>query len=213
MDTATIYGAALAIAAAGAMARTILVALGWGRMLYRRSDFKVLRFGAIEAFNFPEPLLLGVAAFALFSVPAPSQVGTLQVFAAVGGAGLVTAGWIIIVAAFAAWPGMFAGHAIPKGHRLLTEGILGVVRHPAYAGAILVWAGLGIAHRSPLVCALTLVYVLPCYLLYIRSEEAMMRQEFGPAYDIYRQDVPMLWPRLWRPRGGRRPLGEDGRTT
>jgi len=202
MSTIDIQAAAGAVATAGAVARTVLVTLGWARTFHRRSSLKVVRFGAIEALNLPEPLLLGIAGIVLWRVAAPTHVGGVDAAAAVGGAGLVIAGWIFIAAGFAAWPGIFAGHAIPEGHRLITDGILGVVRHPAYAGAVLIWSGLGIAYLHPMVCALTALYVVPCYLLYIRSEEKMMRSEFGQAYDAYRKDVPMLWPRLWRGRGG-----------
>jgi protein-S-isoprenylcysteine O-methyltransferase Ste14 len=202
LSTVEIHAAALAAASAGAMARTVLVSLGWGRTFLGRRQLKILRFGAVEAFNLPEPLLLGACSFLLWRLPVPAGVAAVDAAAAIGGAGLVGAGWVLILAGFAAWPGMFAGHAIPEGHRLLTSGILHVVRHPSYAGAILIWAGLGIAYLHPVVCALTLVYVVPCYLLYIRSEEKMMQQEFGQAYEEYRKEVPMLWPRLWRGRGG-----------
>jgi protein-S-isoprenylcysteine O-methyltransferase Ste14 len=39
------------------------------------------------------------------------------------------------------------------------------------------------------------LYVLPAYLLYMRSEEAMMLNSFGAQYSRYRREVPMLVPR------------------
>jgi protein-S-isoprenylcysteine O-methyltransferase Ste14 len=44
--------------------------------------------------------------------------------------------------------------------------------------------------------AFTLVYVLPVYLLYIRSEETMMVARMGEPYRTYRESVPALLPRI-----------------
>jgi protein-S-isoprenylcysteine O-methyltransferase Ste14 len=41
--------------------------------------------------------------------------------------------------------------------------------------------------------------VIPVYLLYMRSEEAMMLESFGAEYSRYRREVPMLLPRPRRP--------------
>jgi protein-S-isoprenylcysteine O-methyltransferase Ste14 len=41
--------------------------------------------------------------------------------------------------------------------------------------------------------------VVPAYLLYIRSEEAMMIESFGDEYRRYRDTVPMLVPRRRAP--------------
>jgi protein-S-isoprenylcysteine O-methyltransferase Ste14 len=70
------------------------------------------------------------------------------------------------------------------------------VRHPVYLGALLIWGGLTLCFLSPIAAAITAVYVIPAYLLYIRSEEAMMLDSFGDQYAGYRQQVPMLLPRL-----------------
>jgi len=49
---------------------------------------------------------------------------------------------------------------------------------------------------SYVVAAITALYVIPAYLLYIRSEERMMVDTFGDQYARYRGEVPMLLPRL-----------------
>jgi protein-S-isoprenylcysteine O-methyltransferase Ste14 len=43
---------------------------------------------------------------------------------------------------------------------------------------------------------LTAFYVVPAYLAYIRSEESMMREEFGDSYREYCRDVRGLIPRV-----------------
>jgi protein-S-isoprenylcysteine O-methyltransferase Ste14 len=83
---------------------------------------------------------------------------------------------------------------LQEGQQLVTGGAYGLVRHPAYLGAMLVWLGLAVALLSPIVLTVTVVYVAPMYLLYITSEEKMMRDEFGAAYARYCRDVPMLLP-------------------
>src|SRR5437667_56865 len=88
---------------------------------------------------------------------------------------------------------------VPCAFGRATGGAYGVVRHPAYLGAVLIWAGLSLCFLSAVGAAITVFYVVPVYLLYIRSEEAMMLECFGEEYRSYRRQVPMLLPR-WRGR-------------
>ncbi len=80
---------------------------------------------------------------------------------------------------------------------LVTNGIYAWIRHPQYTGFMLVtlgmifeWATLPLLIMWPL---LALIY----YRL-ARKEEIDMRQEFGPAYDAYRERTGMFLPRLWK---------------
>jgi protein-S-isoprenylcysteine O-methyltransferase Ste14 len=59
----------------------------------------------------------------------------------------------------------------------------------------MIWCGLGVAFLSVAAAAITVLYVIPAYLLYMRSEEAMMLESFGEQYRRYRSRVPMLVPR------------------
>ena len=70
-----------------------------------------------------------------------------------------------------------------------------IVYRQSSPAALLIWCGLSVCFLSPEAAAVTFVYVVPSYLLYIRSEEAMMLDSFGDAYRRYRQFVPMLLPR------------------
>jgi protein-S-isoprenylcysteine O-methyltransferase Ste14 len=74
--------------------------------------------------------------------------------------------------------------AIQKGHTLVTTGIFGVVRNPSYLGMLLLMLGWGLAFRSwvgVLIAALALVPLVGR----IRSEEALLRSQFGSEYDSY----------------------------
>jgi len=85
------------------------------------------------------------------------------------------------------------------------------MRHPLYAGTLLVALGLGVAAGPP-GAALALGAFVPFFLLYYlpykdRIEGARLERRFGEAYAVWRRDVPALWPRGAAFRGG----GDDAR--
>jgi protein-S-isoprenylcysteine O-methyltransferase Ste14 len=125
--------------------------------------------------------------------PSAAQLAT-----AVTGALVMLAAWDLLAWAFLSWRALFAGHGILAGHQLATQGAYGFVRHPVYLAAFLVWLALAIAFRSTGTLVITALFVIPVYLLYMRSEEEMMTETFGDAYRDYRRRVPMLVPRLGR---------------
>ena len=79
-----------------------------------------------------------------------------------------------------------------------STGAYGWIRHPVYLGALLIWLGFGVGSATWWIVALTVAYVLPAYVVYMRDEEAMLEQAFGEEYRRYRSSVPMLVPRLAR---------------
>jgi len=88
-------------------------------------------------------------------------------------------------------PGWNPDHKEP----MRLSGLYCLVRHPIYFFSLpLIWL-------SPVVTVngLTIAILFTLYF-YIgaKHEETGLRQEFGPAYDAYRQRVPMLIPRLRR---------------
>ncbi len=74
--------------------------------------------------------------------------------------------------------------AIQPGHTLVTTGIFGVVRNPSYLGALVFALGWGLAFRSGLGVLLALLFLLPL-IARIRSEERLLRTQFGTEYDAY----------------------------
>jgi protein-S-isoprenylcysteine O-methyltransferase Ste14 len=100
------------------------------------------------------------------------------------------------------WPVFVLGRrfsglvAIQQGHRLVTTGIYGVIRHPSYLGLLVNAAGWALAFRSGaglLLVALT----LPVVLARISAEERLLRAQFGSAYDAYRDRTARLIPGLY----------------
>lgn len=187
------------IAAVGAMARFPAVAYAWVRTFLARRRFASFRFGWVEFLTKFESLIMLVAAYLLFrTIGSTASPTPAQILIATLGAAFVLVGWAFQIWAFLSWTSLFAGHGVLDDQRLLTHGAYAVVRHPAYLGICFVWLGLAVAFVSPAVFAITVVYAIPIYVLYLRAEESMMLEAFGDEYREYCRSVPMLIPRLGR---------------
>jgi protein-S-isoprenylcysteine O-methyltransferase Ste14 len=86
--------------------------------------------------------------------------------------------------------------AIQPGHKLVTEGIYGVIRHPGYLGLLVNSLGWGLAFRSG-VGVLLMVALLPPLIARIRAEEALLRAQFGDEYEAYRRRTSRLIPGVY----------------
>jgi protein-S-isoprenylcysteine O-methyltransferase Ste14 len=88
------------------------------------------------------------------------------------------------------WPVCVLGNrfsglvAIQPGHTLLTAGIYSVIRHPSYLGLLVNALGWGLAFRS-WAGVLLAALLVPLLLARIRSEEELLRSQFGAEYDAY----------------------------
>jgi protein-S-isoprenylcysteine O-methyltransferase Ste14 len=86
--------------------------------------------------------------------------------------------------------------AIQPGHELVTDGLYGTIRHPSYLGLIIMGFGWVLTFRSgPGVILAGLV--IPPILTRIRSEEALLRSQFGEQYDSYRARTWRLIPGVY----------------
>lgn len=191
----TLYEVGITVAGGGALVRVGAVVVGAVRSIRARRSFVEYHVGWIELVTWIEPPLLGALALVLLLNPVRSPSVTEAVFAAVGGA-IVAYGINVLLWAALSWRQLFVGHGVLEGQQLMSQGAYGFVRHPAYLACLLVWTGLSVAFLSPIVAAVTGVYVLPVYVAYLRAEERMMEAHFGEAYDRYRAAVPMLVPRI-----------------
>jgi protein-S-isoprenylcysteine O-methyltransferase Ste14 len=77
-----------------------------------------------------------------------------------------------------------AGH-LEKSREVTTSGPYQFTRHPLYLGSSVMGLGVGIASRSLIVSLLMIVYMGATIAAAIRTEEALLRQQFGDAYDAY----------------------------
>jgi protein-S-isoprenylcysteine O-methyltransferase Ste14 len=82
-----------------------------------------------------------------------------------------------------------------KDEQLVTFGPYSRCRHPLYALSILGGLGVGLATRSLLITAATLLVMSVLHLRAIRAEERFLLERHGEKFKDYCRDVPMLWPR------------------
>lgn len=84
---------------------------------------------------------------------------------------------------------------IQDGHRLVQDGLYGVVRHPIYLGLLLNLAGVSMVFRSWLV--IPVVLMASGFLIWrIRQEELLLQRQFGTEFDAYRRRTGLLLPYL-----------------
>lgn len=108
----------------------------------------------------------------------------------------------VVGGALRLWPVFVLGHrfsglvAIQPEHKLVTEGIYGVIRHPSYLGLLVNSLGWGLAFRSGVGVLLTVV-LLPLLVARIRAEEALLRAHFGDEYEAYRVRTSRLIPGVY----------------
>ena len=65
-----------------------------------------------------------------------------------------------------------------------------------YLGILLLWFGIALAFQHAILLLVAVGYVVPVFLLYIRSEDRMMAAEFGAEFEAYRRRVGSLLPRI-----------------
>jgi protein-S-isoprenylcysteine O-methyltransferase Ste14 len=102
---------------------------------------------------------------------------------------LILAGFIII---YQAWKVLYTAQLTG---RLATTGLYGFVRHPQYAGFIIIMTGFFFMWPTILTLVMFPVLVI-VYTRLARQEERLVRNEFGTAYDNYAQKVPAFLPRF-----------------
>lgn len=86
--------------------------------------------------------------------------------------------------------------AIQPGHRLVTTGPYTFVRNPSYTGLLINTLGWSLAFRSVLGVALTALTLVPL-IARMRSEEALLRSQFGKEFDDYAARTKRLIPWLY----------------
>jgi protein-S-isoprenylcysteine O-methyltransferase Ste14 len=100
------------------------------------------------------------------------------------------------------WPVFVLGRlfsglvAIQPGHTLIMSGIYRVVRNPSYLGLLINSVGWALAFRSSVGLLLTAL-LLPPLISRIHSEEALLRSQFGDAYDAYCRRTSRLIPGIY----------------
>jgi protein-S-isoprenylcysteine O-methyltransferase Ste14 len=105
-----------------------------------------------------------------------------------------------------------AGH-LEKSREVTRSGPYRWFRHPLYVGSALMGIGVAIAANSPIAAAAIALYLTVTMTAAIRTEEAFLRERFGPEYDDYCRgacpapDRPFSLARVLRNREYRAVLG------
>jgi protein-S-isoprenylcysteine O-methyltransferase Ste14 len=108
---------------------------------------------------------------------------------------LVLASLIFVVAAVRTLGKQWSLQArVLEHHELIRRGPYRIVRHPIYTGmfGMLIVSSLAHGHWLGLVIA-SIVYYLGT-MMRIRSEEKLLREQFGSEYDQYAREVPAFIP-------------------
>jgi len=102
---------------------------------------------------------------------------------------LIAAGFWLLASA---WKILYAAQ---RNHRLATSGAYARLRHPQYAGFILIMTGF--LFQWPTLVTLAMFPVLVfMYVRLARREERDARTEFGEAYARYERNTPAFFPRF-----------------
>jgi protein-S-isoprenylcysteine O-methyltransferase Ste14 len=113
------------------------------------------------------------------------------------GVGLFAAGGLLRIWAVFVLGRRFSGLvAIQPGHTLVTTGVYRVIRHPNYLGLLVNSLGWALAFRSAVGVLLTALMLLTL-LARIRSEETLLRTQFGAEYDAYRARTSRMIPGVY----------------
>ena len=141
---------------------------------------------------------LGIAAaLAISRVPAlrayANNWWTLGLGVAVVLAGVALRSWSILTLG----PYFRREVTIEPGQRIVRRGPYRLLRHPSYAGLVLIFAGFGLAFGSWVSAAVALVIVFAGMLPRIRVEERALAQAFGAEYTDYAKSTARVIPYVW----------------
>ncbi|MDQ3284095.1 MAG: isoprenylcysteine carboxylmethyltransferase family protein [Acidobacteriota bacterium] len=102
--------------------------------------------------------------------------------------------WIAIITL---WRYFTVDVAIRHDHRIISHGIYSIVRHPSYSGAVLSFAGFGIALRNWASLVILTLGALFAFSYRIAIEERALVEAFGEEYRAYAKKTKRLIPGIY----------------
>ncbi len=110
----------------------------------------------------------------------------------------VVAGAVLLVGARRFIKGMYSGHLeVVSDHRLILSGPYHYVRHPSYAGFLLIALGISVGYGSVIGIIAIPLLLLPGLAYRIRIEESLLQDHFGEEFRAYARQVKKLIPGIW----------------
>lgn len=92
----------------------------------------------------------------------------------------------------------YSGHlSVIEGQRLIQIGPYRFIRHPAYAGYLLIVLGLTLGYSSLAGFAAILFLLLPSVIYRIRVEDKLLAEHFGAQFEDYAKKIKHLIPKVW----------------
>ncbi|HEX9090523.1 MAG TPA: isoprenylcysteine carboxylmethyltransferase family protein [Anaerolineales bacterium] len=120
------------------------------------------------------------------------------IWAQIIGLGLILAGILLIAWAQSALKGRYSGRIwVVSGQTLVQAGPYHYVRHPAYAGFLLIGLGISTGYSSLVGLLAVPLLLLPGLLYRINVEEKILLSQFSEQYRQYSQCTKRLIPRIW----------------
>jgi protein-S-isoprenylcysteine O-methyltransferase Ste14 len=94
--------------------------------------------------------------------------------------------------------GLYSGHVeVQAGHTLVQSGPYRCLRHPGYAGFLLMAIGLALGYSSLIGLAAVPCLLLPGLVYRIKIEETLLSEQFGEQYRDYASRSKRLIPGVW----------------
>ena len=119
------------------------------------------------------------------------------VWAKAFGVVLVISGFALFIWARRAMKAFYSGHInVTEAQPLVQSGPYRLIRHPAYAGFLLMALGIVLGYSSLVGLAAVLLLLLPGLAWRIRVEESLLEAHFGPQWQAYCDRVPAMLPRF-----------------
>jgi protein-S-isoprenylcysteine O-methyltransferase Ste14 len=92
----------------------------------------------------------------------------------------------------------YSGHvSVIEGQQLVQSGPYRFIRHPAYAGYLLIALGLSLGYSSLTGLAAILFLLLPSVIYRLRVEDKLLAEHFGTQFEEYAITVARLIPGIW----------------
>ena len=116
----------------------------------------------------------------------------------VTGLTLIVFGSALFIWARRALGKFYSGHvSVVEGQPLVQSGPYRFIRHPAYAGYILIALGLSLGYSSLAGLAAILFLLLPSVIYRIGVEDKLLADHFGGQFNEYAVKVARLIPGIW----------------
>jgi protein-S-isoprenylcysteine O-methyltransferase Ste14 len=111
---------------------------------------------------------------------------------------IIFSGSFLFISARRALGKHYSGHvSVYEGQQLVQHGPYRFVRHPAYAGYILIALGLAVGYSSLVGLVAIPLVLLPAVLYRLGVEDRLLAEHFGVQFEEYAARVERLIPGIW----------------